>query len=119
MEPDGMRVGVAALAEWLRLTAGGGPIAPSRVRFDVLAPRALMGPLARTLLPRADFVSVEGVWLSRRSLMLSVSDRAEGGRVPTTLGVAKMEDSRRLAGILAADAGVPPAVPRTVMRLLS
>ena len=39
--------------------------------------------------------------------------------MPTTLGVAKIEDSRRLAGILAADAGVPVAVPRTLMRLLS
>ena len=94
-------------------------MAPSTVRFDVLALRELAGPLARMLLPRAGFVRV-GVWLRRRSLTtLSVSDRTEGGRVPTTLGVAKMEDSRRLAGILAADAGVPPAVPRTVMRLLS
>ncbi len=60
-EPEGMRVGVAALADWLRLTVGGGPIAPSTRRLDVLALRVLAGPLARMLLARAGFVSVEGV----------------------------------------------------------
>ena len=60
IEPEGMRVGVAALADWLRLTlgAGGGPIAPSMVRLDALALRLLAGPLPRMLLPRVVFVRV-------------------------------------------------------------
>ena len=60
MEPEGTRVGVAALADWLRLTvgAGGGPIAPSIVRFDALALRLLAAPLPRMLLPRVVFVRV-------------------------------------------------------------
>lgn len=93
-------------------------MAPSIDRF-VRCVAVLTGPLARMLLPSVAFVAVDGVSVGRRSLVvLPASDNTDGGRA-VTLGVPKMEDSRREAGTLAAEAGVLPAVPRTPMRRLS
>lgn len=122
-DPEGIRVGVA-VAEADPARAGGGPIEPSRDRFftaPVVDAEVLAVLLTRTLLPRVDFVAVDGASLMRRSLMtLPVSERAEGGRDPPTAGVPKIDDSRRLLGwTLAVDAGVLPAVPRTLRRLFS
>ena len=116
-DPDGMRVGVAEVElARARAEAGGGPIAPSTERFVACV---AVRPFVRTLRPRVGLDAVEGVSLVRRSfVVLPVSESTEGGREPT-LGVPKMDDSRREAGTLAVEAGVEPAVLRTLMRLLS
>lgn len=94
--PDGIRVGVA-VADELRARDGGGPIAPwTDERFSGSGLDVLAEPLGRTLPPNVDLVAVEGVSLMRRSFAtLPVSESAEGGREPATLGVPKMDDSRR------------------------
>lgn len=94
-EDDGIRVGVAVPdVELLRDMAGGGPIAPSRERFAACVGALI--PLVRALLTRAALVIVDGVSVDLRSLPVpTVSERADDGRDPPTLGVPKMEDSRR------------------------
>lgn len=114
--PDGMRVGVADVVPAPR--DGGGPIAPSTDRLAVCP--AAGGPFARTLRPSVDFVRDEGTSLNRRSFaVLPESESTDGGR-EETVGVPKIEDSRRAAGTFAVEAGVEVVVLlRTLMRLFS
>jgi len=109
-DADGIRVGVASFApavpdaEFVREMLGGGPIVPSSDRFlTVVAVDA--APFARTLRVSAGFTvegvstplpfSVDGVSANLPFVVLPVSDSTEDGRNPFTLGVPKMEDSRR------------------------
>ncbi len=101
---EGVAKGVGAREE--RAFSGGGPIEPSMVFFVLCA----ADPLARTL----SLAATDGGSLNLRSLaVLPVSDSEDGGRV--TLGVPKMDDSRR-KGILAAGAGVAPTDGRVPTR---
>lgn len=90
--PDGIRVGVADVGEVTdEAREAVGPLAPSRDRFP--ASVDTVAPLARTLLPNADLVA--DVSALRSFTVLPASDMADGGLDPATLGVPKMEDSRR------------------------
>lgn len=143
---DGIRVGLVSFAivldvELLREMVGGGPIEPSIDRFrvvDVVVVAAVppsidrlrtvevvaMVPFARTLRVRAAF-TVEGVSISLPFcaagvlVALLVSDKTDDGLEPITLGVPKMDDSRRWGGTFDDEAGVALAAPRTLMRRLS
>ena len=64
------------------------------------------------------FAAVVGVSILRALIVLSTSDRTDGGLEFDTLGVPKMEDSLRPGATLDA-AGVFPAVPRTPIFLFS
>jgi len=93
-EEDGMRVGVASACVDPELRVpGGGPIVPSSERFA-----AIMLPFVRTLLPKADFEVVAGVVTDDSLPCLAVllaSESTEEGLEPATLGVPKIDDSRR------------------------
>lgn len=96
---DGMRVGVDAgadMREPARLIAEGGPMLLSTAARLMLP----VGALVRALLANG---FAEGGSLTLRSLLavLPVSDNAEGGL--DTLGVPKIEDSRRKGAFTADD----------------
>ena len=103
-DADGIRVGVVSFAavldvELVREMVGGGPIAPSIDRFRTVEAVVAAAPFARTLRVRA--LMVEGVSTALPFMaagvfvVLLASDRTDDGREPMTLGVPKMDDSRR------------------------
>lgn len=104
-DADGIRVGVVSFAavldaELVREIVGGGPMAPSMERFLTVEVVVAAGPLVRTLRVIAAF-TVEGVSAALPFIIAGVlvallaSDKTDDGLDPMTLGVPKMDDSRR------------------------
>lgn len=126
-DADGIRVGVVSFVldvELVRETVGGGPMAPSMERFLTVEVVVAAAPFARTLRASVAF-TVDGVSIALPFIATGVlvallaSDRTEDGLDPMTLGVPKMDDSRRWGGTFDDAAGVALVAPRTLMRRLS